>query len=73
MLTPGKTNNFYSIFTRTLLHRPFSYSAKEPGSSIILYIFIHEIRSNGVRASITIKTLGVRAVKTAKNFNRRLR
>ena len=35
-------------------NRPFSYSRKEPGSSVILYIFIHEIRSNGVRASIAI-------------------
>ena len=36
-------------------NRPFTYSAKEPGSSVIfLYIFIHEIRSSGVRASLAI-------------------
>ena len=34
-------------------NRPFSYSTKEPGSSVILYIFIHEVRSSGLCASIT--------------------
>ena len=32
-------------------NRPFSYSTKESGSSDI---FIREVRSSGVRASITI-------------------
>ena len=34
--------------TATVSNRCFSYSTKEPGSSVI---FIHEVRSNGVRAS----------------------
>ena len=33
---------------------PFGYSAKSLGQALFLYIFIHEIRSSGVRASITI-------------------
>ena len=36
------------------LYRPFSYSAKSLDRALFLYIFIHEIRSSGVRASITI-------------------
>ena len=31
-----------------------SHSAKEPGSSVILYNFIREVQSSGVRASISI-------------------
>ena len=33
-------------------NRPFSYSTKEPGSSVI---FIHKVRLSGVRASIAIE------------------
>ena len=43
-----------SVLFVSLCNRPFSYSAKEPGSSVIFIHFIHEIRSSGVRASITI-------------------
>ena len=35
---------------RGCYNRPFSYSAKEPGSSVFIYIFIIEVRSSGVRA-----------------------
>ena len=46
-------NEWKSQFDKVILkyNRPFSYSAKEPGSSVI---FIQDVRSSGVRASITI-------------------
>ena len=50
---PSKGSSSKSL-QRSMLNRPFSYSAKEPGSSVVLYTFIHEIRSSGVRASITV-------------------
>ena len=34
-----------------MYNRPFSYSTKEPGSRVS---FIREVRSSGVRASITV-------------------
>ena len=35
-------------------NRPFSYSKKEPGSSVIFIHFMRSVRSSGVKASITI-------------------
>ena len=36
-----------------ICNRPFSYSKKEPGSSVIFIHFIRSVRPSGVRASIT--------------------
>ena len=42
------------IFNYHSMNGPFSYSAQEPGLSVIFIHFIHEARLSGIRASITI-------------------
>ena len=45
---------FLDAIFSAIVYSPFSCSTKEPGSSDILFIFIREARSSGVRASVAI-------------------
>ena len=46
--------NYLAAFKAASLNRPFSYSPKEPGSSVIFIHFIQDVGLSGARASITI-------------------